>query len=45
VCYEKLKPLRKHPTIDMWLVMNGDYKEYKECYKKVEKEKKGIFLF
>jgi len=31
-CYEKLKPLRKHPTLDMWLVMNGEYKEYKVCY-------------
>ena len=44
VCYEKLKPLKKHPTLDMWLVMNGEYNEYKKCYKKVEKEKKDIFL-
>jgi hypothetical protein len=28
----------------MWLVVNGEYKEYEECYKKVEKEKKDIFL-
>lgn len=43
-CYNNLKPLRKNPTLDMWLVMNKEYKEYKECYKQVEGDKKDIFL-